>query len=58
MLRVFAPAHLCPVHLQKGEREAAQMQQCKAWWDEQAALADQQRQQELQDKQVQAVTVR
>lgn len=44
--------------LQKGERETAQMQQCKAWWDEQAALAAQQRQQQLQEKQELAVTVK
>lgn len=36
----------------------AQMQQCKAWWDEQAALADQQRQQQLQEKHDLAVTVK
>jgi hypothetical protein len=44
--------------LQKGERETAQMQQCKAWWDEHAALAAQQRQQQLQEKQELAVTVK
>lgn len=44
--------------VQKGEREVAQMQQCKAWWDQQAALAAQQREQQLLDKQEQAATVR
>lgn len=48
----------CVHDLQKGERELAQMQQCKSWWDEQSALAAQRRQQELQDKQDQAQTVR
>jgi hypothetical protein len=44
--------------VQKGEREVAQMQQCKAWWDQQAALAAQQREQQALDKQDQAATVR
>lgn len=44
--------------LTKGERELAQMQQCKAWWDEQADMTAQRQQQERIDKQQQAVSAR
>jgi hypothetical protein len=44
--------------LQIGERTAAQMEQCKAWWDEQTAAKMQQKQLEQEEKCELAATIR
>lgn len=44
--------------LQIGERVAAQMEQCKTWWDEQLAAKMQQEQEKQQDKAELAATIR
>jgi hypothetical protein len=44
--------------LQIGERTAAEMEQCKAWWDEQTAAKAQQKQQEQEEKYELAATIR
>ncbi|WIA12984.1 hypothetical protein OEZ85_006596 [Tetradesmus obliquus] len=41
-----------------GERTAAQMEQCKAWWDEQTAAKKQQKQQEQEEKFELGATIR
>jgi hypothetical protein len=49
---------VCVAALQIGERTAAQMEQCKAWWDEQTAAKAQQKQHEQEEKYELAATIR
>lgn len=44
--------------LQMGDRVAAQMQQCKTWWNEQTAERERKRQQQLQEQQEQGTAAK